>query len=70
MIELGQKLRITYTPSWSSSTKDIMLRTKEGTVIYKNDFYYTVQFDNYRESFLYKDKRVRVEVLDGNKRTA
>jgi hypothetical protein len=66
MVELGQKLRITYYPVHLPGTKV----TLEGKVVFINDSFYTVQFENYKESFNHGDININVEVLDGNKRVS
>jgi len=65
-MKVGQAVKITYYPVHLPGTKS----TFDGQVVYKNDFYFTVQFKNFKESFLHGDKNIIVEVLNGSKKTA
>lgn len=65
-MKVGQAVKITYYPIHLPGSKT----TSKGTVCFKNDFYFTVQFKNFKESFLHGDKNIIAEVLNGNKKTA
>lgn len=63
-MKVGQAVRVTYYPVHLPGSQ----ATVKGRVCYKNDFYFTVQFKNFKESFVHGDKNIIVEVLDGNKK--